>query len=122
MAHFTKMVPLVRTQADRDAERERLKDMFSPSDDALEYPPGCCLCLTDEVLKKLDLDEMPELGDTIHLCLMAKVTEASDGKMGRRIELQVTDLACENEDAENESMSSEERAKSRYGADEEDEE
>jgi hypothetical protein len=116
-AHFTKMVSLARTKEDREKEKERFKEMAVPASAEMEYPPGCCISLTDEVLDKLEIgkDDMPDVGDTIHLCLMAKVTSVSDGQFGRRVELQVLEMACEDEDQESESMSSEERADKRYG-------
>lgn len=75
------------------------------------YPWGLCLSFDDDTLSKLKLDgEMPSVGEMIHLCAMAKVTSVSeneqeDGNGGkktcRRVELQITHLATENEDQEN---------------------
>ena len=113
--HFTKMVNLARTDTDREREHERMKDMLDSKPDGMEFPPGCCICLTDEVLEKLGIDEMPEEGDTLHLCCEAKVTGYSSGTMGKRVELQITGMACDNEDGDDEPMSSEERAEKRYG-------
>lgn len=115
MAHFTKMVPLHRTDDDKKKQEDRLKDMIEAKPDGLEYPPGCCMCLTDEVLEKLGIEDMPDTGDTIHICLMARVTGVSDDRMGKRIELQIEQMAVEDEDEENEEMSSEKRASKRYG-------
>lgn len=85
------------------------------------YPYGLALCLGKEELKKLDLDEDPEVGDTIHLFALAKVTSASqseraDGTTESRVELQITHLGVEDEDDENEEMDrGEGRAARRYG-------
>lgn len=75
------------------------------------YPWGLCISLDDDTLAKLKLDgEMPSVGEMIHLCAMAKVTSVSeneqeDGSGGkktcRRVELQITHLATESEDEEN---------------------
>lgn len=75
------------------------------------YPWGLCISLDDDTLAKLKLDgDMPSVGEMIHLCAMAKVTsvsenEAEDGNGGkktcRRVELQITHLATESEDEEN---------------------
>ena len=104
--HFTKMVNLARTDADREREHDRMKDVLDAKPDGMEFPPGCCISLTDE---------MPEHGDTLHLCCEARVTGFSSGTMGKRVELQITGMACDNEDGEDEPMSSEERAEKRYG-------
>jgi hypothetical protein len=74
------------------------------------YPYGLCLSLTEEELGKLGIaGDFPEVGEMIHLAAMAKVTsvseserEGTDGAKTRccRIELQITHLACENEDEE----------------------
>ena len=115
--HFTKMVSLHRTEEDKKKHEEKMKDLIDAKPDGLEYPPGCCICLTDEVLEKLGIDgeDMPDHGDTVHLCIMARVSGINQDKMGRRIELQIESIAMENEDDENEAMSSEARAKGRYG-------
>lgn len=72
------------------------------------YPYGLCICLCDEELKKLGLDdEMPEVGDMLHGHFLAIVksmsrNDTTDGTK-TRIELQITHLtAVENEDEENE--------------------
>jgi hypothetical protein len=74
------------------------------------YPWGLCIRLEDDTLAKLNLgQEMPSVGEMIHLCAMAKVTSVSEnesedgngGKTTRRcIELQITHLAVEDEDQE----------------------
>jgi hypothetical protein len=72
------------------------------------YPWGLCIRLQTDDLKKLGLgDEMPSVGEMIHLCAMAKVTSVSQNEMedttggksvNRCVELQITHLATENED------------------------
>jgi len=119
MAHFQSMVSMARGPDDIK------KELPAPTGTELGpvYPYGLALSLTDKELDKLDMDELPEVGDTIHLCCFAKVTSVSqheetstDGQMSkrRRVELQITDIAGEDEDEENR-MTSEERAERRYG-------
>lgn len=74
------------------------------------YPYGLSLCLNDETLAKLGIEgDLPDVGDTIHIAALCRVTCASEtenttpdgGKETcRRIELQITHMACENEDEE----------------------
>lgn len=82
------------------------------------YPWGLCLRLDEKQLAKLDLDADCEVGDMIHLFAMAKVTSVSSsdregGEPSHNIELQITHLALEDEDDENE-MSDDERSERRY--------
>jgi hypothetical protein len=85
------------------------------------YPWGLCIRLEDDTLVKLKLDgELPEVGEMIHLCAMAKVTsvreseeETADGskRTNRCIELQITHLATENEDDENDEAIEKQKAR-----------
>jgi len=73
------------------------------------YPYGLCISLTDVELAKLNLDDDGvEVGDMVHLFAMCKVTSVSsnDTEAGKkmRVELQITDIATENEDDENEAV------------------
>lgn len=85
------------------------------------FPYGLCINLDEDTIKKLGLDtEDCEVGSKIHLCCMAEVTDFGQRKMNdgvqRRIELQITDIAFENEDEEGTSaFSSEDRMAARYG-------
>lgn len=82
----------------------------APGDEAVAkapvYPYGLSLCLCDPELDKVGLDpDLLKVGDTLHLFAFAKVTSISandtpDGKTNR-VELQITHLADENEDEEN---------------------
>ena len=83
-----------------------------------KYPYGLCIRLDEKQLAKLDLDDDITTGETIHLFALARVTSVSsnerDGEPDCRcIELQITHLALEDEDEENE-MSNEDRAARRY--------
>ena len=91
----------------KDMARTDTPDYDMPR--ASDYPYGLCISLADEDVEKLGLeDETPEIGDMIHLFCMAKVTSISVDGNGKRIELQITHMACEDEDEENEEEDSEE--------------
>lgn len=70
------------------------------------YPYGLCICLCDDQLEKLKLDSDCEVGDFLHIFAMAKVTSVSKNDTGdgekTRIELQITHMGLESEDAEDE--------------------
>jgi hypothetical protein len=70
------------------------------------YPYGLAICLNDDDLQKLDLDDDIEVGEMVHLHCIAKITSVSsqdtnDG-VKKRVELQITHIAAEDEDEENE--------------------
>ena len=120
MAHFAKFVSMAMSPEKAKETVGGSVPVAAPSPPpAPLYPYGLCLSLADEELAKLDLDPDCEVGDTIHLCCLAKVTECSsrdtsDGPK-RRIELQITDLAIEDESTEMPpAMSREERIGRRY--------
>lgn len=98
---FHKMVDMSLTPEEKV---ERILPQ-SPAETS-DYPYGLCICLTDDELEKLDLDTDCEVGDTIHLVAFAKVTSRNEttvnGESKCRIELQITQLAVEDEDKEGE--------------------
>lgn len=122
MASLRSMVDLARTaeelKKDKDIPAPVAAKISSPT-----YPWGTTLCLNDETLAKLGIEgDLPDVGDTIHIAAMCRVTCASEtenttpdgGKETcRRIELQITHMACENEDEE-----PAERKKRWYGGEE----
>jgi hypothetical protein len=112
MARFGTMVDMASTP---EEIKEKTEENCAPVACAQpRYPYGLCISLDNESMAKLGLDgELPAVGETVHFCAMAKVTsasmnesETSDGKSEQRcrIELQITNMACENEDDENEQM------------------
>lgn len=86
-----------------------------------QYPYGLCISLNHDDLAKLGLDADCQVGDMVHLFAMAKVTSvssnASESSESCRIELQITDLAVEDEDNEDAEPASQKRASKRYGSD-----
>ncbi len=77
-------------------------DMVMPMPmDRPDYPCGLRICLTENELEKLNLDDDCDVGDVIDLRAFAVVTSISknDGAGGQscRIELQIQKLAVENE-------------------------
>ena len=101
MSKFSSMVDMAK-------DTEEVRDEVAPS--VSVYPYGLCLAFDDDIMEKLGITEMPDVGDMIHIAAMAKVTSVSDRenectdgttKRCRRVELQITHLATENEDDEN---------------------
>lgn len=65
------------------------------------YPYGLGICLENDQLNKLDLDADCDVGDTVHLQAIGKVTSASkndtaDG-VKQRVEIQITHIALAEE-------------------------
>ena len=70
-----------------------------------DYPFGLRICLTHDELAKLGIEDDPDVGDLLHMEIMAEVTSYtnSDGESGpqRRVELQIKMIAhAENESTE----------------------
>jgi hypothetical protein len=79
-------------------DEEKLDAVMPMPMAAPEYPFGLRICLCGPELDKLDIDEMPDVGDYIDLRAFARVTSVSDSGNGqRRVELQIEKLAAENE-------------------------
>lgn len=70
------------------------------------YPYGLCIRLTSEELQKLDLEDNCNVGDMLHMHALCEVTSVSKNQTqdGTKccVELQITHIACESEDEENE--------------------
>lgn len=70
------------------------------------YPYGLCICLTQEELDKLDLDQDVDTGDMIHLQAIGKVTSVSkystDEGQDCRVEIQLTSIALEEDSHDDE--------------------
>jgi hypothetical protein len=69
------------------------------------YPYGLSICFGQEELDKLDLEADVQVGDTVHLFCLAKVTSVSTNDTTEgpktRVEMQITNIAVHDEDQEN---------------------
>lgn len=107
------MIDMAKTPV--EVKKDIKQSFASPSDvsggpSVPQYPYGLCISMEDDTLEKLGLgDDLPEVGEIVHLMGLAKVTSASsreeiqaDGtkKTCRRVELQITHLKAEDEDDE----------------------
>lgn len=109
--HVAAMVDMAMSKEEKKANlpapvADRVSD-----DDKPVYPWGLCLRLSKDELDKLKLSA--QVGDTVHIFAMAKVTSASasaseEGGESRSLELQIMQMSAENEDAENETADEEE--------------
>lgn len=71
--------------------------------DAPEYPYGLRITLNDETLKKLFMNQMPEVGSELSMEATVKVVSVSEdpengGKENRSVGLQITELGLTKED------------------------
>ena len=95
MAGWSKFIDLGMT------DDEKLDSIMPMPAEVPEYPYGCRICLCGPELEKLDVDEMPDVGDYVDLRAFARVTSVSDsGNGNRRVELQIEKLAIEDENDE----------------------
>lgn len=112
------MVDMKRTPKEKEEAAEQNMPIAANQPD---YPYGLCICLCEDELEKLGLlDEEIEVGDMIHLHAMCvvKSVSSSDNEMSgpsRRVELQITHIAAEDEDEENEEAEKPERRSKLYG-------
>lgn len=69
-----------------------------------EHPYGLCITLSEREMKRLDLDAPDDVGDSIHLNCIAKVTRLTKGENGTcTVTAQITDMmVLENETEEGE--------------------
>lgn len=84
------------------ADDDKLDMVCPPAlEDMPDYPYGLRITLTHRECEKLDLEPDCCVGDVIDLRCFARVTSISSnettGGPECRIELQITDMACENE-------------------------
>lgn len=129
--YFAPMVDMAKTP--EEVKKEAPAPLADMPPRVPVYPWGLSISLDEGCLAKLGIDgDMPSVGEMIHLCAMAKVTSVSENEMEsdnggkktcRRVELQITHLATENEDDENAAVerqiqSAKERRKRFYDSDE----
>jgi len=103
MAGTSQMVDMARTPPAPEKEAP-LVDMQGEPD----YPFGLCLCLTQDELDKLGLDNDAEIGDLLDIRAFAKVTSVSKNANSNgnscRIEMQIIFMSVENEEDEGEDV------------------
>lgn len=85
----------------RQSPEEKMEAMMpAQMDDSMNYPSGLCICLTEQEMEKLDLDDDVEDGDMLHLQAMAKVTSVTKRNGGCRVEMQIVMMGVEDESTE----------------------
>lgn len=100
MEHIPKMVDMAMEQPSMGDMPEATNIKLTP-----QYPYGLTMCLNDDTLKKLNMDDDCTVGDTVHFHCLAKVTSCSESEgSGKRIELQVIAMSAEDEDGENKAV------------------
>lgn len=109
-----KLVSLELSKAERKKETEPMADTA----DRPLFPYGTSLYLNDETLSKLGIEEMPDVGTTLMIKAVAKVTGTSEreyeGGSHRTLDIQFVEMACEEgEEAEAETFDG--AAKKLYG-------
>lgn len=112
MVFFPKMVDMANTpkEAKEDQPQPKTGEYKGP-----KYPYGLAITLSDDQLEKLDLDDDCEVGDELNVFASARVTSKSettdsDGKKCCRIELQIEQLALDDNDDDDK----EDKASKRY--------
>jgi len=100
-----KVLPLV----DMRMTPSEAADFCCPNpNDAPAYPYGLCISLCTDELEKLGIDfEELCVGDIVHLHALAMITsksssERQNDKPNQRVEIQITHMAGEEEDEEDE--------------------
>lgn len=99
------MIVLQNMELDDDAKLDANQPIAMP--EKPDYPYGLRICLTEKEFEKLGLDPKDAFrGGIIHGHFMGEITccSTSDGEYGssNRVEIQMTHLAIESEDAEDE--------------------
>lgn len=99
----------VMTSMELDDEGKLDAPAPMPMSEKPDYPYGLRICLCSAELDKLDLDVSEAvIGGIVHLHALATVTSVSmdAGEYGSncRVELQITAMAVESEDEENEEV------------------
>lgn len=98
------MIVMKSMEFDDDDKLDAVLPMVMP--EKPDYPYGLRICLTEKELDKLGIDCAEAcVGGTFHGHFMAKITSVSTEERAGgdccRLEAQITDLAIESEDEEN---------------------
>lgn len=93
MADDAKLVSMKITKSEKEAAAEVV-----PSGESASYPYGLTLHLDDDVMKKLAMKKLPDVGKQVCVIAYADVTSVSEhesliGGSRQSVELQITDLA-----------------------------
>jgi hypothetical protein len=101
MAHMAQFTSMMKTP--EKVKEERGLPAAAPEMAQPIYPYGLCISLGNDEIEKLGLDAAGcEVGAVVHLCCLAKVTScsksATDQGENHRIEMQITDIACDDEE------------------------
>jgi hypothetical protein len=110
-------IPKMADMAITPTEIENVKILpQSTESSAPIYPYGLSLCLNDDTLDKLNMEDNCEVGDMVHFRCVAKVTSCSDHEnMGKRIELQIVMMSAEGaEDDDDEEEAQPHKIKNPY--------
>jgi len=86
----------------RKEQQEKYAVGSEPSPDAPVYPYGLRVNLDDDVMEKLKLKTLPEVGSSIMLIARVDVisvssNESSEGGKRESVDLQITDLCLETD-------------------------
>lgn len=79
-----------------------------------EYPYGLRICLTPDVMKKLDLPKLPEVGQMMGLHAVVEVVgvnidKAYNGSREKRVELQITDMVLQDKSNDSQNLIKDEK-------------
>ncbi len=93
MADDAKLVSMKMSKSETEAKYAVPTESEGP-----RYPYGLCLHLDDDVMKKLAMKKLPEVGKQVRVIAYADVTSVSEhesliGGSRQSVELQITDLA-----------------------------
>lgn len=96
---FSKLVDVAYTPEEKAEKFGAMSAEAAP-----DYPFGLSITLDECTLEKLDLDDNPEVGDMIDFRAFGRVTgvrkDARDGENHTCVEIQLTNIAVEDEDDE----------------------
>lgn len=106
----------------KEEAKKESEPLSGPDAERPKYPYGTSMYLNDEVLAKLGIKEMPDVGTTLMIQAVAKVTGTSEreyeGGSHRTLDIQFIEMGCEEgeEAAEpDEGQSFDKAAKTLYG-------
>lgn len=89
-----------------DLAEEKAENMVGGDYPRDLYPYGLCISLCEEELEKLELSDQVDTGDLIHLNAIGRVTSVNKRETDQgqkvRVEIQLTDIALEEEAHEEE--------------------